>query len=197
MRGYTTHGYGSMKKNRGAGHRGGRGNAGTGKRGDAKKPSIWKNKKYFGKYGFKTKSSIIDKSSINIKSLDDNLDGWIKKGLVLEKDGKITVNLTILNYDKLLSAGKVTRKYDIIVAEASKKAIEKIDAAGGKVLISCKEVCSASAATSDAEKNMVKAAKKNMAKDVEKNMTKDVEKNTTKNQDKKIEPKRNEGDGQV
>ena len=46
-RGSKTHGCGSMKKRRGAGHRGGRGAAGSGKRGDAKKPSIW-NEKYFG-----------------------------------------------------------------------------------------------------------------------------------------------------
>ena len=46
QRGSKTHGCGSMKKRRGAGHRGGRGAAGSGKRGDCKKPSIWKNKKY-------------------------------------------------------------------------------------------------------------------------------------------------------
>ena len=51
QRGSWTHGWGSKKKHRGAGHRGGKGNAGTGKKGDAKKPKIWKNKKYFGKYG--------------------------------------------------------------------------------------------------------------------------------------------------
>ena len=45
----TTHGWGSMKKHRGKGNKGGAGMAGTGKRGDAKKPAIWKNKKYFGK----------------------------------------------------------------------------------------------------------------------------------------------------
>jgi len=54
QRGSKTHGWGAMKKHRGAGNRGGRGMAGTGKRGDAKKPSIQKNKKYFGKYGFKS-----------------------------------------------------------------------------------------------------------------------------------------------
>ena len=54
-RGSKTHGCGSMKKRRGAGNRGGRGMAGTGKRADQNKPSIWKNKKYFGKYGFKKK----------------------------------------------------------------------------------------------------------------------------------------------
>ena len=36
-RGSKTHGCGSMKKRRGAGHRGGRGAAGSGKRGDTKK----------------------------------------------------------------------------------------------------------------------------------------------------------------
>ena len=50
-RGSKTHGCGSMKKRRGAGHRGGRGAAGSGKRGDAKKPSIWGGT-YFGKHGF-------------------------------------------------------------------------------------------------------------------------------------------------
>ena len=52
----TTHGYGSMKKHRGAGHRGGRGASGTGKRADSKKPSIWKQTDYFGKHGFKKKN---------------------------------------------------------------------------------------------------------------------------------------------
>ncbi len=55
MRAKTTHGYGSMKKNRGAGNRGGRGLAGTGKRGDANKQTYQANKKYFGKHGFTSK----------------------------------------------------------------------------------------------------------------------------------------------
>ena len=40
FRGSHTHGYGSKKKHRGAGSRGGRGMAGSGKRADQKKPSI-------------------------------------------------------------------------------------------------------------------------------------------------------------
>ena len=47
MRGSRSHGHGDKKK-RGAGQRGGRGIAGTGKRGDSKKPSI-NVKNYFGK----------------------------------------------------------------------------------------------------------------------------------------------------
>ena len=41
QRGSHTHGWGAMKKHRGAGNRGGRGAAGSGKRADSKKPSIW------------------------------------------------------------------------------------------------------------------------------------------------------------
>ena len=52
QRGHTTHGWGSMKKHRGKGHQGGAGMAGSGKRADSKKPSIWKDKRYFGKFGF-------------------------------------------------------------------------------------------------------------------------------------------------
>ena len=40
MRAKTTHGYGSMKKNRGAGNRGGRGMAGSGKRADQKNEMV-------------------------------------------------------------------------------------------------------------------------------------------------------------
>ena len=47
-RGSWTHSHGEKKKHRGAGSRGGRGNAGSGKRGDAKKPSYWKIKKFSG-----------------------------------------------------------------------------------------------------------------------------------------------------
>ena len=55
QRGSKTHGWGSKKKHRGAGNRGGKGNAGSGKRADQKKPSFWKSKDWkYGIYGFKT-----------------------------------------------------------------------------------------------------------------------------------------------
>ena len=55
-RGTETHGHGSSKKRRGAGHKGGRGKAGSGKRGDAKIMKVTKgNKNYLGKHGFVSK----------------------------------------------------------------------------------------------------------------------------------------------
>ena len=122
-RGNKTHGWGHKKKHRGSGNRGGKGNAGTGKRADSKKPSIWKNKNYLGKHGF-TSVSIKQNKVINIITLI-TLDKKFKEG---------AINLTELGYDKLLATGKVSKKFEVTVKMATPKAIEKIEAAGGKVL---------------------------------------------------------------
>jgi large subunit ribosomal protein L15 len=129
-RGSKTHGCGSMKKRRGAGHRGGRGAAGSGKRGDAKKPSIWGGR-YFGKHGFTSRASKV--SSINFKEIEIKLHKLVKKELVKETKGIFDIDLTKLGYDKLLSTGKITKKLNIKVKSFSKKAAEKIKKAGGKL----------------------------------------------------------------
>jgi len=131
QRAKTTHGYGSMKKNRGAGNRGGRGLAGTGKRGDAKKPSIWKNKKYFGVHGFKT-PGVKKINTLNINYLDKNAEKLV--GVAVQKKGDVfIVDLSKLGYDKLLGTGKVSKKFDITAKYASAGVIEKVTKAGGKV----------------------------------------------------------------
>ena len=48
--------------------------AGTGKRGDVKKPSIWKNKKYFGNYGFNKQGQIKKVSSINLSYFEEKAE---------------------------------------------------------------------------------------------------------------------------
>ena len=125
MRGSKTHGCGSMKKRRGKGHRGGSGKAGTGKRGDQVKPGIWKGGDYFGKRGFPSRAGRVH--TINIIDLE------LRK-LGKEQDGKVVVDLTALGYGKLLSRGKAGKKYSITVDFASKKAIEKIQQAGGQIV---------------------------------------------------------------
>ncbi|MDD5087052.1 MAG: uL15 family ribosomal protein [Candidatus Nanoarchaeia archaeon] len=134
MRGSKTHGWGAMKKHRGAGSRGGRGMAGTGKRGDAKKTKIWKDKKYFGKYGFKRPKKIIIKiNAINIKSIERNLESFLLKKLVEKNNDTYVIDLEKLGFNKLLSEGDATKKLNITCSYASKKAVEKIEKAGGKV----------------------------------------------------------------
>jgi len=132
-RGSKTHGCGSMKKRRGKGNKGGKGMSGSGKRADQKKPSIWKNKKYFGKHGFKT-PKVNKLASINIIDIEQLLPKLVDSRKVTEEKGSYKLKLSELGYDKLLSRGKATKKYIIEVSYASQKAIDKIKEAGGEVL---------------------------------------------------------------
>lgn len=118
QRGSMTHGWGAKKKHRGAGNRGGRGMAGSGKRADQRKPSLMKDKHYFGKHGFVNKQRK-EARCINIEEL--------------QRFGTDTINLTELGFDKLLSKGKATRKYSVTVSNATAKAKEKIKKAGGTI----------------------------------------------------------------
>ena len=127
FRAKTTHGYGSMKKNRGAGNRGGRGMAGSGKRADQKKPSILKKygPSYFGKKGFNRPQGMVKKLKIlNLSEIDQNAK---KEGTGYIFDGS--------KYDKILGTGKLTKKIKITSRSFSKAALEKIKEAGGEAVI--------------------------------------------------------------
>ncbi len=132
QRGSCTHGWGSMKKHRGAGSRGGKGRAGSGKRADTKKTTLWKNKEKPGKTGF---TSICGKK-VNTITISD-LEQHHKK--YEEKNGILDVNLNKLGYDKLLSNGIVKHKFSIKIDRYSKKAKEKIENAGGEIIESTQE----------------------------------------------------------
>jgi len=135
LRGSKTHGWGAKKKHRGKGNKGGSGRAGSGKRGDARKPSNWKNLKYFGKYGFKKKGLKENIKAINLSYLEDNFDNLISKKLITEQGGFFFIDISKLGYNKLLSTGKITKKFKIQAKYASNKALEKIKKAGGEVII--------------------------------------------------------------
>jgi len=141
QRAHTTHGWGSMKKHRGAGNRGGRGMAGTGKRADQKKPSILKEygNTYFGKRGFFKHNKKIVKA-INISYFEEKLKDLLSKNLINEKDKGYIVDLKSLGYNKLIGSGKITKKFIITAEAASKKAVEKIKKAGGQVLLPSEKV---------------------------------------------------------
>lgn len=143
QRGGKTHGWGSMKKHRGAGNRGGRGNAGSGKRADHKKPSYWDNTKpmrsgqkrgqdYFGKFGFVSiqPAKII---AINIKELDQRIATWAAEKKAQKSGDTYTVDLGSLGYQKLLGTGQINKKVKVTVQIATPHAVTKIAAAGGSV----------------------------------------------------------------
>ncbi len=126
FRAKTTHGYGSMKKNRGAGNRGGRGMAGTGKRADQKKPTILKKygPSYFGKHGFNRPQYTVKKLKvINLNYIDEHAE---KKGSEYIFDAS--------KYDKVLATGKLTKKIKITSKSFSQSALEKIKATGGEAI---------------------------------------------------------------
>lgn len=134
MRGKHNFGRGTgVSHNRGSGNRGGFGNAGTGKKGDSKKPMFWKNTTYFGKYGFGMHSAE-KPSCINVSAIQERIDQLVASGSV-KTGAEVSLNLSELGYQKLLGAGSVSHKVLITVPAASKQAISKIEAAGGKVTI--------------------------------------------------------------
>lgn len=132
FRGSRTHGRGK-KAGRGAGLRGGRGNAGLHKH---KWISIVKyDPEHFGHHGFKRPQSVVrSKVTINLSEIELALPALSKDGFAAEKDGKWTVDLTRMGVDKLLGSGRISRPLTIKVAEASASAEEKLKAVGGSIL---------------------------------------------------------------
>jgi large subunit ribosomal protein L15 len=118
-RGSHTHGTGSKKNKRNAGNKGGQGRAGTGKKADSKKPSHWQTEQ-FGKNGF-TPIRRNDKTCVNVSDL--------------QRFDDTTINLTDFGVDKLLGAGPVHQAYDVTVEEATTKAQDKIESAGGELTL--------------------------------------------------------------
>ena len=133
FRGSHTHGWGSKKKHRGSGNRGGKGMAGTGKRADTKKPSIWK-EEYFGKHGF-THRDTVRHSAVNVEYLDQNIEKLVKLDVAKQQNNSFVVNIADLGFDKLLGKGKVTRKMMVTADYASSRAVEAVKEAGGEVIV--------------------------------------------------------------
>ncbi len=127
-----TSGHGHKKKNRGAGHRGGRGKAGTGKHGSTKLMKLTKGKEYLGKSGFKSLKKSL--RTINLTELQSGLDSMTIKGKISKNKDVYEVDLEKLGYDKLLSKGNVNVKINIKVKLATPNAVSRIEKAGGKVL---------------------------------------------------------------
>jgi len=131
FRGHHTHGYGSKKKHRGSGHQGGVGMAGTGKKADQKRPSIWKDTKYFGRHGFHSNVKVL--RTLNIFYLEEHFDQLVKDGKIKKDADFYVVKLSDFKAEKLLGSGDVTHKYKIFADHASKSAVSKVAKKGGVV----------------------------------------------------------------
>ncbi|MHB8586031.1 MAG: uL15 family ribosomal protein [Thermoplasmatota archaeon] len=134
MRGNREHGRGK-KAGRGAGLRGGRGNAGAHKHKRVQYFSKLTDGTYWGREpGFKRPENIVDKPiSINVSDIDENVEHWLKAGTAKKEGDAVVIDLGALGFDKLLGSGQATRKYRITVETATDSAKEKVEAAGGSI----------------------------------------------------------------
>ena len=120
------------KKGRGAGLRGGHGNAGCHK---TKRIMYERVGRVWGAHGFKRPQSVVSaNNSINLKTIEEASNSWIKEGIATKKGKVVSIDLKEMGYDKLLGTGSTKQSYKITVSAASAKALEKIEAAGGEVI---------------------------------------------------------------
>ncbi len=126
--------YGRGKKaGRGAGKRGGRGNAGL-----HKHKYIYTVKydpKHFGRYGFTRPKSPSERPlrTINVGQLDEQLEKFVNKGYTKKIGNKIELDLSSAKIDKLLGSGNLVNALIIRVDFASEKAKSKVANAGGEI----------------------------------------------------------------
>ena len=132
-RAHTTHGGGHRKKRRGAGSRGGRGNAGTGKRAGQKVAGI--KDKTLGSRGFTSKTVNEKAVALNYFTAK-TLDKLVEKKLIIKENDFYSIDLAKLGYQKLLSTGNTKLKLKIKVDKITPKAEEKVKAAGGEIVSS-------------------------------------------------------------
>jgi len=121
MRGSKTHGYGSKKKHRGGGSKGGRGQAGQ-----------FKHKKTFFKRWGKAKQprfKSLEHRGIRPKEKAINLGDLVKLTDKNEIDAKE------FGYGKVLSEGVLERPVTIKAKKFSERAKQKIEKAGGKAVV--------------------------------------------------------------
>jgi large subunit ribosomal protein L15 len=132
FRGSRTHGRGK-KAGRGAGLRGGRGNAGLHKHKWISTVKYFPD--HFGRHGFKRPQSVVSgKVTMNLSEVELSLSSLSKDGIAIHKDGKWTVDLSKLGVDKLLGSGKIKTPLMVKVTEASANAEKKLKAAGGALM---------------------------------------------------------------
>lgn len=127
MRNSNTHGRGK-KAGRGAGLQGGRGRAGAHKH----RRVMLQQKggkhahmaaKPWGRRGFHSVSRTVPDTTINVRDLPARFPGLQE------------IDLTAAGITKLLAAGRVEAPVTVRVEKATKSAVEKIQAAGGQVVL--------------------------------------------------------------
>lgn len=132
MRGSRTHGRGK-KHGRGAGGRGGTGNAGLHKH--KFKSMVKYDPEHFGRRGFTRHAQVRTTTAIDLEDLIRRLREFEGAGHATKDGDRTQVNLTAAGIDKLLGSGRVGVPLRITVAKASRAAVSKVAEAGGEVVL--------------------------------------------------------------
>ena len=152
QRGSRTHGGGTHKNRRGAGHRGGRGRAGRAKH-------EFHNYEPLGKYGFKrpedAQTTVLE---VTVQKLDEDAALLAADGLA-EKDGDAyhidARDVVEDGYDadavKVLGSGQVRQELHVVADAFTAGAVELIEEAGGSADLSERAEEEAEADEADAE----------------------------------------------
>ena len=134
QRGSRTHGGGSHKNRRGAGHRGGRGRAGRDKH-------EFHNYEPIGKHGFKRpEGSVRTVAEVNVRELDEDAALLAADGLAEADDGAYHIDARDVAEDvedadlvKVLGGGQVRQELHLVADAFSETAAELVAEAGGSV----------------------------------------------------------------
>jgi len=137
QRGSRTHGGGTHKNRRGAGHRGGRGRAGRDKH-------EFHNYEPLGKSGFKRpQKTRRETETVNLRELDEDIAVLVADGVAEESGDGYTVDARDVVEDghevdlvKVLGAGQVYNELEIVADAFSADAEEALEAAGGEAVLS-------------------------------------------------------------
>ena len=120
------------KKGRGAGLRGGRGNAGCHK---TKRIMYERVGRVWGAHGFKRPQTVVmANNAINLKVIEESAAEWVDQGNASKKGKTVSIDLKKMGYDKLLGTGVPSQAYKITIGAASANAVEKVEAAGGEII---------------------------------------------------------------
>ncbi len=143
-RGTRTIGYGRVGQHRKTGQRAGRGT--TTQWNKSMKSYYYKQKELgfpdsnwnLGCKGFnrpQDMTRIYQVNALNVKDLDLKIEDLVQKKIATKSGNTFSINLNDINIQKILGRGEINKKINVSVDKASKQAIEKIEAAGGKVTI--------------------------------------------------------------
>ncbi|MHB9285525.1 uL15m family ribosomal protein [Halobacteriales archaeon Cl-PHB] len=137
QRGSRTHGGGSHKNRRGAGHRGGRGAAGRDKH-------EFHNHEPLGKHGFSRPEKVKDEvATVDVRELDEDAAILAAEGVAEETDGGYAIDARDVVEDghevdavKVLGTGQVRNELTLVADAFSGSARAKVEEAGGSVELS-------------------------------------------------------------